>query len=218
MNIMKLIDERHSVRSYKQIGIEPEKVAAIRDEIKAANEESGLNIQFIDNAKGVFNGIMSRFAGWKNEPPAYLAFVGVKNPENEEKCGYYGEKLVLKLQEMGLNTCWVGMFKDGTAKVEVGSGETLIITCAVGYGQTTGNPHKSKEINKVTDVKNMPDWFKDGVESALKAPTAINQQKFFITLEGEDPVIVAKGKGPFINVDLGIVKYHFEAVSGHRCR
>ena len=63
----------------------------------------------------------------------------------------------------------------------------------------------------------MPDWFKEGVKAAQKAPTAINQQKFMITLDGDTPVIKAK-KGPMTNIDLGIVKYNFEAASGHKCK
>ena len=34
----------------------------------------------------------------------YIAIVGNKN--DQEKAGYYGEKIVLKCPELGLNTCW----------------------------------------------------------------------------------------------------------------
>ena len=61
----------------------------------------------------------------------------------------------------------------------------------------------------------MPDWFKEGVEAAMKAPTAINQQKFKIALDGDKAVITA-GSGPMSKIDLGIVKYNFEAASGHK--
>ena len=33
----------------------------------------------------------------------YIAIVGNKN--DQEKAGYYGEKIVLKCPELGLNTC-----------------------------------------------------------------------------------------------------------------
>jgi hypothetical protein len=59
----------------------------------------------------------------------------------------------------------------------------------------------------------MPDWFKNGVEAALLAPTAINQQHFeFI---GKDHHVLAKAKkGPYTKIDLGIVKFHFEIGAG----
>lgn len=61
----------------------------------------------------------------------------------------------------------------------------------------------------------MPDWFSKGMEAALLAPTAMNQQKFYITLE--NGVMSAKaGKGFYVKMDLGIVKYHFETVTGRK--
>ncbi len=35
--------------------------------------------------------------------------IGKKGPTLEESCGYYGERLVLLAQQLGLNTCWVAM-------------------------------------------------------------------------------------------------------------
>ena len=34
----------------------------------------------------------------------------------------------------------------------------------------------------------MPDWFREGVVAALLAPTAVNQQKFFISRDGDEAV------------------------------
>lgn len=47
-------------------------------------------------------------------------------------------------------------------------------------------------------------------EMALLAPTAINQQRFEISLQEDGGVIFGDKGGPFSKVDLGIVKYHFE--------
>ena len=56
-----------------------------------------------------------------------------------------------------------------------------------------------------------------GYQAAVMAPTALNQQKFFVSLNGDDVVITTK-PGPMTKIDLGIVKYNFEAASGHKCR
>ena len=45
------------------------------------------------------------------------------------------------------------------------------------------------------------------------APTAINQQKFYIEKTGDEVEITA-GLGFYAKVDLGIVKYHFETGAG----
>ena len=58
------------------------------------------------------------------------------------------------------------------------------------------------------------DWKKGAVvEAALLAPTAMNQQKFTFALSG-NRVSVKAGIGFYTKIDLGIVKYHFEAGAG----
>lgn len=51
------------------------------------------------------------------------------------------------------------------------------------------------------------------MESALLAPTAVNQQRFRFSLDGSTVTAVSTG-GARSKVDLGIVKYHFEAAAG----
>ena len=55
-----------------------------------------------------------------------------------------------------------------------------------------------------------PYWFNKGVEMALLAPTAINQQKFVIRLNDDESVDFIDKGGIFSQVDIGIVKCHFE--------
>ena len=62
----------------------------------------------------------------------------------------------------------------------------------------------------------MPQRFVNGVNAALLAPTAMNQQKFFFTLQPDGSVKAACGKGFYTKLDLGIVKYHFELGSGRK--
>lgn len=215
MDTMKLIRERHSVRKYLDKAIEPEKIAVLEQAIAEINEKTGLHIQYMNCADGVYGNLLSKVIGWKNVP-GYLAFVGKPGEATEEACGYYGEHLVLLAQSLGLSTCWAGMVKSSEVKAEMNPGEKLILTAAVGYGAEPGRVHKSRDIAQVASCSgDMPEWFRNGVESALLAPTAINQQKFLFTLQ-EDGSVEAniQGKGPFIHVDLGIVKYHFEAATG----
>lgn len=215
LDIMELVRARHSVRSYQERKLSPETAALIRAELDKINEQSGLHIQLMEETEGVFGGLFSRVIGWKHVP-CYLALVGQEGPDLEERCGYYGEQLVLFLQSIGLNTCWVGMFKAAASKAEVCPGEKLVVTIVLGYGTDGGKPRRSKTPEQVSDVREMPDWFRAGVECALLAPTAINQQKFRISLDGDIPTVTAAGNGPFIKVDLGIVKYHFEIGSGKK--
>lgn len=95
-------------------------------------------------------------------------------------------------------------------------GERLVIVIAIGYGVNGGRDRKSKTFAQVTSGSEAyPEWFVDGVNAALLAPTAINQQKFMISLEN-DKVIIKNMGGILGNVDLGIVKYNFEVGSGKK--
>ena len=51
---------------------------------------------------------------------------------------------------------------------------------------------------------------------ALLAPTAINQQKFAINLGADEAVEFVDKGGVLSQVDIGIVKYHFEVGSGRK--
>ena len=70
----------------------------------------------------------------------------------DELVGYYGEKLVLLAQMLGLNTCWVAMTFSKRAtkgKCEIRKGEKLVCVLALGYGTNQGITHKIKDIKDV---------------------------------------------------------------------
>lgn len=215
MDLKEAMQARHSVRQYKNKPLDQETIKTLQAEITECNQESGLHIQLVTNEPKAFDGFMAhygKFSGVTN----YIAMIGKKDGL-DEKCGYYGERLVLLAQQLGLNTCWVAMSysKIKTAFV-VEQGEKLCVVIALGYGETQGVPHKSKSVDDVVKVEGeMPDWFQRGIEAALLAPTAMNQQKFLFTLK-ENQVSVKPGMGFYTKVDLGIVKYHFEVGSGRR--
>ena len=220
MTITEAINERHSVRQYKTTPIEENLVTELNAYIENCNEESGLNIQLICDDPECFDVFLAHYGKFKNANN-YIALVGKKNlPDLDEKVGYFGESIVLKAQELGLNTCWVaGTFGKKKCKAKVETDEKIVCVISIGYGENQGVEHKSKPIEKLckADLSTAPDWFKEGVDAALKAPTALNQQKFIILLEGEEAKIVSKG-GPMTKLDLGIVKYNFEAASGHKVK
>lgn len=213
MEVLELMKARHSVRQYLDKSIEEEKRLALEKEAEAINRESGLSVQILFNEKKCFDSLMAhygKFSGVSN----YISLVGEKGEGLEELCGYYGERLVLLAQSLGLNTCWVAMTHGkSAAKIEKGEKEVCLI--ALGYGKTQGTSHKVKEAGDVikSDQKT-PDWFRIGVEAALLAPTAVNQQKFLIEFKNGKAKATVRGFGFYSKVDLGIVKYHFEAATG----
>lgn len=218
MDIKDLIKERHSVRQFKDAPIEEAKRTELDALVAEINAETGLKFQAIYDDPDCFNTIMAHYGKFQNAVN-YIALVGDKSTPNlEEMCGYYGQKIVLKAQEMGLNTCWVGgTYGKGKCKADAQRGEKIVCVIAVGYGETAGVKHKSKPVSKLCNVpeEEMPTWLKNGVVAAMMAPTALNQQKFYISFEDGNVTITAKN-ALFAKVDLGIVKYNFEAVTGRK--
>lgn len=214
MGIFEVMENRHSVRRYTDKKIDESTKNELLKVIKECNNESGLNIQLCTEEPKAFDSFMAHY-GKFNNVKNYIAIVGKKSDDFQEKCGYYGEKVVLKAAELGLNTCWVALtFSKGNTVCKIEKGEKLCCVIALGYGETQGVAHKSKSIEELSKVDGvMPDWFKKGMEAACLAPTAMNQQKFLITLEGNE--VKAKALTAFYSkLDLGIVKYHFELGAG----
>lgn len=214
MDILEIMKARHSVRQYSGKKIESSIRETLAALVRECNTESGLNIQIIFDEPKCFDSMMAhygKFSGVEN----YIALVGKKGADLDEKTGYYGERLVLKAQELGLNTCWVAM-THGKSAAKIEKGEKLACIIALGYGATQETAHKNKPAAQLCNqASGGPDWFSKGMEAALLAPTAMNQQKFYITLEKERASIKA-GKGFYAKMDLGIVKYHFEAAAGRK--
>ena len=214
MDLMEAIRERHSVRSYNAKAIDGNVKMNLLSYIEQCNQESGLHMQLIMNEPKAFDGFMAhygKFSGVRN----YIAMIGKKEPGLEEKCGYYGEKVVLKAQQLGLNTCWVAMtYSKVRTAFQVEKGEKLCLVIAIGYGETKGTEHKVKQPEAVMKAEGpVQEWFKKGIEAALLAPTAMNQQKFCFTLKGNS-VTAKAGTGFYTKIDLGIAKCHFEIGAG----
>ena len=215
------IEARHSVRAYKDLPLSEEIVKLLEEELVKLNNEGQLHIQLICNEPKAFQGTMAKYGKFRNVNN-YLVMAGKKAEDLDERIGYYGEHLVLLAQTLGLNTCWVGLSYSkvpGTYVLE--EGEKIACYIAIGYGETQGVGHKIKTVEQVSNASDItPSWFKKGVEAALLAPTAVNQQKFsfeHVGVKNNCHLIRAK-KGfsmiGYTKMDLGIAKYHFEIGAG----
>ena len=220
MTLLETVYARHSVRKYIDKELSADIIAALQEKVAECNKEGNLNIQLVQNETRAFTGMLSygKFSGVKN----YLVMVGKKSKDLDERVGYYGEQLVLFVQTLGLNTCWVGLsYRKVPEAYNVGKDEKLVCMIALGYGETQGFSHKIKSIEEVSNASDItPSWFKKGVEAALLAPTAVNQQKFsfeHVGVKNNCHQIRAK-KGfsmiGYTKIDLGIAKYHFEIGAG----
>ena len=235
MTLLEAIQARHSVRAYKDQPLAEDVVKVLEDEIVRLNREGQLHIQLITNEPKAFQGTLAKYGKFRNANN-YLVMAGKKADDLDERVGYYGEHLVLLAQTLGLNTCWVGLsYSKVPGTYVLGEDEKIACYIAIGYGETQGVSHKIKTIEQVSNASDStPPWFKRGVEAALLAPTAVNQQKFFFHYvskashsaersfeyvgekDGRHQVQAKKGFSlvGYTQIDLGIVKYHFEVGAG----
>ena len=68
MTEIEAIKARHSVRSYKQQMIEPEKIIQLRAKVSELNAESGLHLQFIEDAGRTYTNLLNRARGLGSAP------------------------------------------------------------------------------------------------------------------------------------------------------
>ena len=222
MTIQEAIEARHSVRAYKGEPLAADVVEVLEDKIRELNEKGHLHMQLIRNETKAFQGKLAKYGKFRGVND-YIVMAGQKADDLDERIGYYGEQLVLLAQTLGLNTCWVGLSYSkvpGTYVLE--AGEVIEAYISIGYGETQGVSHKIKSVEQVSNANDLtPGWFRLGVEAALLAPTAVNQQKFFFEFvparDGKPVRVLAKRNFSligFTQMDLGIAKCHFEIGAG----
>ena len=213
MTIREAIDARHSVRRYTKRPIDGEFLKALEDEIISCNAQSGLSIRLILNDPNAIKGLWA-YGAFENADN-YIVLAGPDTDDLFRLAGYFGERLVLFAETLGLSTCWIaGSYKKKNVRKLLNDGEALAAIVSIGYAQKPGKPQRSKTFADVTEIEgDAPESFRKGVEAALKAPTAINQQRFrFIWKDGKATVRALSG--PYTLIDLGIVQYHYEIGAG----
>lgn len=222
MTIQEAIEARHSVRAYTGQPLAADVVKVLEEKIRELNEKGHLHMQLIRNETKAFQGKLAKYGKFRGVND-YIVMAGQKADDLDERIGYYGEQLVLLAQTLGLNTCWVGLSYSkvpGTYVLE--AGEVIEAYISIGYGETQGVSHKIKSVEQVSNANDLtPSWFRQGVEAALLAPTAVNQQKFFFEYiparDGKPVRVLAKRNFSligFTQMDLGIAKCHFEIGAG----
>ncbi len=204
--------QRHTVRKFTSAPLSAELISQLNGRVRANNERFGLAISLKVGDESALPGALKLFfaKGVRN----YFVLAGSDRPGLDEDLGYASADLMLFAQTLGLNTWWIGGTFSRKNVEQAVPGKKVIGIVAVGFGATSGVAHKSKTASEVSSFEGpAPQWFADGVQAALLAPTALNKQRFRIVGEG-DKVSISENGGAFSGADIGIVKYHFELGAG----
>ena len=214
MTIKEAIKERHMVRQYTDKTIPTDIVGSLNARIAENNKKYNLHLALVvGNSDGI--GSMAKLLLSKTVNN-YIVLAGVDAPNLDEKLGYCGADLILYAQTLGLNTWWVGGMFNGKGALKNLNNKNVRVNgvIAIGYGKTQGVPHRSKTAAEISRYNGKtPQWFADGVDALLYAPTALNKQPYVVSGDG-NKVSISAGNGHFSGIDLGIGKYHFEVGAG----
>lgn len=219
MELIEAVEQRHSVRSYTERPIDTKTLDILQEQIETANQEGDLRFQLVRNNPVAFKSVLAKYGHFENVH-TYICCVGKKEPNIEQRIGYYGQRIVLNARTMGIDSCWVaGTYNKRNAACAIFKGEKLYCVIALGYGKTHGSPRKSKPAEKCfrlgEGVDVAPAWFTSAMNAAMLAPTAMNRQDFVITLEAGNVVKVnPTSHGSLPKIDIGIVKCNFEIGAG----
>lgn len=213
MDLKLAMRQRHTVRKFTSEPLSAELISQLNDRVCANNERFGLAISLKVGDESALPGALKLFfaKGVRN----YFVLAGSDRPGLDEDLGYASADLMLFAQALGLNTWWIGGTFNRKNVEQVVPGKKVVGIVAVGFGVTPGVAHKSKTAAEVSSYEGaVPQWFADGVQAALLAPTALNKQCFRIAGAGNKVSITENG-GAFSGADIGIVKYHFELGAGN---
>ena len=215
MITVETIRERHSVREYDGKPLSRAEFDALGAVVEEFARESGLGIQLVGDNPEVFS-VIARF-GLIRGCRTHVAFVvddaKAGDVAADEAIGYWGQKIVLAAQDMGLNTCWCALCSRRKSHAVVAPGKKIRLIIAVGHGKTQGFSRKTKSVEALSSVEcaKAPAWFAAAMEAAQLAPTAMNNQNFKITLLSDGKTVRIDAPQSGLNViDEGIVRCNFE--------
>ncbi|MDR0974700.1 MAG: hypothetical protein LBL80_03295 [Ruminococcus sp.] len=232
MDINNAINIRHSRRAYDGKGLALDDAVRLHDLVTEYSKVPGVDIRFITNNGTAFNGLTKSYGIFTGVNDYFLLIRNKDNPKSSIKLGYYGELLILRCTEMGLNTCWVGAtFSEKDFNVTLDDDQVVECAITVGHSPKRHTIHenlihfmyhpRTKRISEMytSEADSVPDWFLNGMAAVQKAPSAFNRQPAHFIYHKDGTVSVQSKDVETVEslgIDIGIAKLHFEIGSGRK--
>lgn len=217
----KAIDERYSRRAFLPKPLEHAK--KLRERMEIYNQKSGLHIRLVENDQDVMKGISAGY-GLFSGVRHFFAMAGKQDePHLNEKVGYWGERLVLDAELLGLGTCWVGgTFHKEICEEKIGLTPEEKLVCIILVGSVPKQKtikesmvrlavrHARKPLDELYTAEELDESFLDGMRAVRKAPSAFNRQPVHFLYRNHTVFPQVPDPGSFQGIDLGIAMLHFE--------
>lgn len=230
------LKDRKSVRDFKNKRVKKDLLEEIKSYFKEFEEdESGIGFEFVlyEDGKKVFESLsgIGGYAGVMIESPHYIGLKLLDGSKNSEIYGaYYMEKLITKLTNLNLGSCWISLagvdpkIKEILFDLE---DEGMDYLLAIGH-PARKNPFKSEatssrlgvddivfdgEIGNPIDLDELEYRGLDDLFYYIRfAPSGYNSQPWrFILEEDKLSLLLAYSAEDELNLtDAGIIMYYFE--------
>ncbi|MEZ3549839.1 MAG: hypothetical protein K1W02_03800 [Muribaculaceae bacterium] len=237
---LRLLESRHSVRSFTENKIDANIANKLRAEISMTNShEQGMRFQLVLDDAAPFKGYGRSYGIFENARNYLAAVVDVATPDAYERAGYFAERFVVKAISLGLGTCFVGgTFDTAKAKVQVRAGERILFLVAIGMPSEKERPvaavmrmiaHRKKmtysdffipssDIDKASKIY---PFIIAGLKAVACAPSALNRRPVRIHIKQEESsselCAFVKEDDRRMLIDLGIAKYNFNYATSTCC-
>lgn len=228
MNIIDVIKERRSARSFNGELLTPEMEKKLNQIIKDSNDPFGGKVTIRLKSFDVKDGFKPSTYGFiKGATNFYLMGIG-SDESSALSAGYRFEEVVLRTRELGLGTCWIAATFKGSDFDRGESwpdGEELKIVCPVGVadkprllerlGRKVMNSNNRKPFGELffTDDFKQPlspdSHFGVSLEMLRLAPSDTNSQPWRALVADDTVHFYYKPKSPASVLDLGIGMCHF---------
>lgn len=236
MTMQNFLKSRESTRDFREKDIpfkEQGKIEIILDYMRSTTEDLNFKYWLYENGENLYEKLNGHvgYGGVMIKSPQYLI---IEREDNDNKTiiknAYYTEELISKIQEIGIDTCWISVHHlDDRIKNEVFGSDSNIIDniIAIGYGipgwafdgkkkaprkpidevvfiEKIGNPARSEDLEKL----NLDDVF----YYATFAPSGKNLQPWRFVIEDTTIRLFASYDDwdDAILSDMGIIMYYFQ--------
>lgn len=233
------LKDRKSIRDYKNKKLDNKAIEDVKSLFEKIQEEADnkyFDFVLFEDGEKIYNSLkgIGGYAGSMIESPHYI---GIRLKEVSEEAvinaSYYTEKLMGKLTQLNLASCWVSI-KDVDRKTKFmvlgEKNRNIAYLVALGYARAK-NPFINEssssrlgveeivfkdEFGQTTDIMELESRGLDDLFYYVRfAPSSFNSQPWRFILEKDKVVLLlAYSKENKINLmDAGIIMYYFESLA-----
>lgn len=237
MDYKKLVSQRKSVREFKKKQVDKKHFEEIQNYIKECKKlDESIQIETKEYSRSEVYNSLKNVAGYNGhmiEAPNYIIILSEVQNKYIENSGYIGEKLILKAQSLGIDSCWVTFNDSNLIKEKLNINSHLEVTCIIALGYEDKGVLKPKKDNStrfpIEDIVYINKWdnniscdeleqrgLLDAFSYARMAPSALNRQPWRFIIDNSKVILVIK-KDDFTNeyerqIDIGIAMLYFSLI------